>query len=105
MPYCRRRLGRFFEEMAVRPKLRVPLSEPFGDGNLEQGLEIGQELLLERRGCRGRILMRAAQWLWNDFIRELELEQILGGDLKRFGGLAGGGAILPEDGGAAFRAD
>ena len=97
--------GRGLLEVPVRPELGVPQPQPLRPGEGLQFFQGADEGRPQGRGRRGRIVMGPAEGFGDDLVAQTHPGQILGGDLESFGRLGGGGAITPQDGGAAFGAD
>ena len=94
-----------FDEMAVGAEFLVALFQPFGRRHGHEFVQVFEQVRLQIGGGDRVVVVRAAQRFGNDFVHEAEFQQVFGGDFEGFGGLGRGGAVLPENGGATFRAD
>ena len=74
------------------------------DQRRDFGERRGQRPVEQPRRCVG-ILMRAAERLGHDAVDDAALEQIVRGDLQRFGRFDLAARVAPEDRRAAFRRD
>jgi hypothetical protein len=68
-------------------------------------LEVADDGGFDRRGGGFPGVVRAACGFGNDFVDEVEREQVGGGHFEGGGGFGRVGLVLPEDGGAAFGRD
>ena len=82
-------------EVSVRAVFFVAFFQPFSHRQGEDYFEVFEQMRLQISSGSRVIVVRAAQRFGHDFIRELEIEQFLGGDFERAGGLGCVGAVLP----------
>jgi hypothetical protein len=64
--------------------------------------EVSRQSLVERPGSGIPVIVRAARWLGQDIIDDVERREIARGQLQRLRSLVLRRRALPQDGGAAF---
>jgi hypothetical protein len=89
----------------VRAEFFVALIQAFGHRQRQDLFKVLEQMGLKIQGRAHGVRMRAAEGFGHHLIHQIEMQQILGGDFQRRRGLGGVGAVLPQNGRAAFGAD
>jgi len=99
------RLSHRFGDLAEGAELGVALFLEVEFVEFLEFLEVAQDDVLDRGGGGFPGMVGATGGFGDDFIDEVELEQVGRGHFERGGGLGRVGLVFPEDGGAAFGRD
>ena len=94
-----------FLDAAEMAEFFVTPGEAFIRGEGEDFLQVAEESGPESLRHGGEVVVSAAEGFGDDVIDEAEFAKMAGGDFEGFRGAGGGGAVLPQNGGAAFGGD